>query len=113
MTEKHPNIKRPIETAPKDGTKILLWGTSPKPTIIYWEYGDWYNTDGILQHIPHGYWSPMPENERPQYCCDAFSTRVSKNLFYKHNNTNWFLMFGPEYPQSAIYFCPFCGEKLK
>lgn len=110
MTEKHPNIKRPIETAPKDGTKILLWGASPKPTIIYWEYGDWYNTDGILQHIPHGYWSPMPEEFK--YCCERFFNRRDRGDFYEHVN-KWFVKIRHEDTRTSIDFCPFCGEKLK
>ena len=70
----------PIETAPKDGTRILAFGywtgevngpdEQPTECIIYWRNGrtdypgyEWYvdNTDGYAAWMKPTHWMPLPE----------------------------------------------------
>jgi hypothetical protein len=63
---------QPIETAPKDGTQILLWitGIEPRPRISFWsERGSesgWYSVQShhfIATIVTH--WMPLPEAPTP------------------------------------------------
>jgi len=74
MTERNTNSGwRPIETAPKDGKRILIWPTRHGKTgretdsigIVYWHQpanpaakGMWIGT-GRTEHPTH--WMPLPE----------------------------------------------------
>lgn len=94
MSEKYPNIKRPIETAPRDGRQILLWAGKD---------------ENLLIGFSNGYWSQMPEDEEPKYCCPGFS--ANKNIIKKRADDYYIeLAVGGLLHTS---FCPFCGEKLK
>jgi hypothetical protein len=56
-----PNSWQPIETAPRDGTDILVWDRGLF-NIAYWsaEYGRWYNY-AALTYYPT-YWMPLPDH---------------------------------------------------
>ena len=66
---KHDDEWLPIETAPKDGTLILLlWGRNLY--ISKWEFGGWvsyhgihplYDEDGELYRPDASHWRPLPE----------------------------------------------------
>lgn len=81
MTKEHPILYsapmwQPIETAPKDGTRILVVGNGWKyPNILWWSaiHKEWI--DNILDehyrfpdHVAWGYipthWMPLPEAPR-------------------------------------------------
>ena len=53
----------PIETAPKDGTEILVWFDEAKRHFILWWFdGDWRFIGGtITPVIPPSLWMPLPE----------------------------------------------------
>jgi hypothetical protein len=62
---------QPIETAPKDGTQVLLWidGIEPRPRISFWsERGSdsgWYSVQSrhfIATIVTH--WMPLPTAPR-------------------------------------------------
>lgn len=107
MTEKHPNIRRPIETAPKDGTKILLWFSDKYARVCSYTSFGWVADGGAINFIPT-HWSPVPEDEAPKYCCDNF---LRYGDFFK--GCHWPNKIGIPYTHTPIVFCPFCGEKLK
>lgn len=51
---------RPIETAPKDGTKIIVFVPRLGCNIVFYAYpGDWVD-DNFHQYSPT-YWIPIPE----------------------------------------------------
>jgi hypothetical protein len=64
---------QPIETAPKDGTIIWLWGTcesSPqaRPHVGcedmetgFWVPHGWYSNNGNYWIVEPTYWQPLPE----------------------------------------------------
>lgn len=55
---------RPIETGPRDGTRVLLWHRyRPRSSAIgYWSasHGDWMSDSGELQRGFISYWRPLP-----------------------------------------------------
>lgn len=55
---------RSIDTAPKDGTRILLWHRyRPNSSVIgYWSasHGDWMSDSGELQRGFITHWQPLP-----------------------------------------------------
>lgn len=66
---------QPIETAPKDGTRILIYNKgnmNDEPPIASFVRVDWYRTDKKLsgfigfglenkKYFPHSHWKPLPE----------------------------------------------------
>lgn len=56
---------QPIEAAPKDGTRMLLWATRhnmlfPNQEMIVGYYSrGWWAADAVLSHVTH--WMPLPE----------------------------------------------------
>lgn len=54
---------KPIKTAPKDGTEILVWFDEAKRHFILWWFdGDWRFIGGtITPVVPPSYWMPLPE----------------------------------------------------
>ena len=57
-----PSEWQPIDTAPKDGTRVLLWLV---PTAIAmpfgWRGGRWMGDDYPLNMAEPSHWMPMPE----------------------------------------------------
>ena len=59
---------QPIETAPKDGTRILLYGYECETqwNVCYWVteeeqgYTGWYGWDWPAYEVP-SHWMPLPE----------------------------------------------------
>lgn len=54
---------RPIETAPKDGTRMLFRAADHEPAIGWWDYDDWLWDCGIdLCPLPFAptHWQPLP-----------------------------------------------------
>ena len=53
---------KPIETAPKDGTEILVWFDEAKRHFILWWFdGDWRFIGGtITPVIPPNFWMLLP-----------------------------------------------------
>lgn len=53
---------QPIETAPKDGIRILAWDrTIDEATIVTWfpRASNWYDVEGFL--VDTRVWMPLPE----------------------------------------------------
>lgn len=110
MTDQLPNIKRPIETAPRDGTKIFVWGNSKRPVVCYFNGMDWLDTDQNIQCFRRCFWSPMPQEA--EHCCGELSAHVRRTSIGKVGD-GWFLYLRSVPSKINIDFCPFCGERLK
>lgn len=60
---------QPIETAPKDGTPVLLYEPSEDPTVhvAEWGIGDWHlcdfdpGYDLVQRAVNPTHWMPLPE----------------------------------------------------
>ena len=57
---------QPIETAPKDGTKVDLWASGERLTDFYFDGAEWVNDAVSMYHmglypwdITH--WQPLPD----------------------------------------------------
>jgi hypothetical protein len=61
-TEK-PELWQPIETAPKDGTRVLAWDGWSVQTLEYWdgneEWGQVGDSDRLTVSYPT-HWMPLP-----------------------------------------------------
>lgn len=53
---------RTIDSAPRDGTPVLVWGGrhSPKPVIVESD-GEWWNTAGRGLRATPTHWMPLPD----------------------------------------------------
>ncbi len=50
---------QPIETAPKDGSEVLVWGTS-HVYLAWFENGEWWISHRAHVHAPVTHWMPLP-----------------------------------------------------
>jgi hypothetical protein len=57
--EERAQTWQPIETAPKDGTWILVLGGLRPPLAVHWLVGDWVDSYGCTYSPQH--WMPLPE----------------------------------------------------
>lgn len=58
------NQWRLIETAPRDGTRIIVSSFDDEPEMVFWEkYEGWCHWYGSLGFIPT-YWTPVPEKPK-------------------------------------------------
>jgi len=52
---------QPIETAPKDGTRVLLWVVPPRIWMPFeWRGGRWMGDDYPLNMAEATHWTPLP-----------------------------------------------------
>lgn len=59
--ERHArNPWRPIETAPLDGTSVLMATTSGRIDVLWYEAGEWTNGDYYLHPKYVTHWMPVP-----------------------------------------------------
>lgn len=85
------NQWRPIETAPKDGTKILGWRKGCGILLIRWDCAASFLTDDERQHMDEDYLSAM------DWFCADFITGA--RLEGADVPAHWMLL--PEPPQEA------------
>lgn len=53
---------QPIETAPRDGTYVLVWNTlSEAPIIAMYEGAYWEDSYEGCTNIKASHWMPLPE----------------------------------------------------
>jgi hypothetical protein len=69
---------QPIETAPKDGTTVLLWVRGiTHPVVAFWQVGGIISEDGFWLHFLLGqfdfvevkdptHWMPLPTPPEPR-----------------------------------------------
>lgn len=55
---------QPIETAPKDGTQLLLWSNRPTVGAYGQRYQNWFTIPGEYTCRPT-HWMPLPEPPTP------------------------------------------------
>jgi len=108
-----------IETAPKDGTKILL--SQEDKIIIGWcvkVYADCFNqieinhkwmSESLVSTYPT-HWMPLPKLPRKEHKCKdgnflCESTKIG--LVLAHFGVH------PKYARIPVNYCPFCGEKAE
>ena len=58
---------QPIETAPKDGTRVLVHEPGMEPEIAHWSGGVWWIGQSDDFQFPGGitHWMPLPEPPTP------------------------------------------------
>jgi len=111
MADSHPNIKRPIETAPKDGTPIVLWAKYQHPYACKWSYDGWRSLSAdYTASLTGTHWSPMPQES--EHCCELLEKNIACGGIEKRP-TFWIAKMQHYLSRTIIKFCPFCGEKLK
>lgn len=61
---------RPINTAPKDGTRILLWWDGDLAPVAWWEAGEWQYamsdvpfSDVFVRRYQPTHWAPAPSTQ--------------------------------------------------
>lgn len=55
------NEWRSIDSAPRDGSKILLWHLDNNYTIGYFERGHWVVNEDLEYSVPATHWIRLPE----------------------------------------------------
>ena len=58
-----PSSWQPMETAPRDGTSILIWDSSGKCMVFghwYDEWNDWQNDQNLCEIPNPSHWMPLP-----------------------------------------------------
>lgn len=86
MSEKYPNIKRPVETS--------IWAEKD---------------ENLLIGFSNGYWSPMPEDKKSKFCCDNFIKCYTGGHITTRGSNYYFAGYASDF---AMSFCHFCGQKL-
>lgn len=118
MTD-HPNIKRPMDTAPKDGTKFFNWQADDKlnlsPRVVSWKSDQWvahgYTSLGIA-YVPGKYWSPMPKEPEIEYCCSRLMKKLNSRIILKRED-GVVVYVGEKNSAFQVDYCPWCESKLK
>lgn len=95
-----------IETAPKDGTEILLWDSSLPEQILIGKWNNGFYSDDYKVDATH--WMkiqkpPLAEWQEKGMCCETFwdVVRIVEGKTY----------YIEDIPYNII-FCPWCGEKV-
>lgn len=58
---------QPIESAPKDGTRVLLWIEPTKIAMPFmWGNGRWHGDDFPLNMATATHWMPLPDAPKGQ-----------------------------------------------
>lgn len=55
-----PTPWQPIETAPKDGTWVLLYDVCDYMVVAVWDYDGWYDLAEDTAHYHPTHWMPLP-----------------------------------------------------
>ena len=103
---------KPIETAPKDGTNILVYDGKYIRTAT-WEGDRWNSVDLQEFYYKITYWMPLPEPPKKTHYCvqhnwickEVKDTRLQsfkKYVIFHESNFTEVLCCDQ---------CPFCGEK--
>lgn len=108
---------RPIETAPRDGTEIIILVNYPQellPEKVKYEAGEWKNYYEHFRDNQIFAWAPIPENTKKHFCqignqvCE--STLDGKLHFWEDGYHHAYPTAGPR-TLAYVKFCPFCGGK--
>lgn len=73
---------KPIETAPKDGTPLLLFGIYPgDQQPLWWVTGGWQNGRfrGDYATPPPTHWLPLPAPPKPSSCTSSDAIQTGRS----------------------------------
>lgn len=105
-----------ISTAPKDGTKVLLYSKDDESEIIevcYWiEEGiydepGWFCSDEEFCFVHPTHWMPIPD--------PPFTKKICHGAIWEsiHNSDGIYAKcIGVEMGYRSVTFCPVCGESI-
>ena len=107
----------PIESAPKDGTEIIVDTTTEYAndvSLVVWCEADeggpegWWDYWGGL--LEPKYWIPVPKKPVKNHYCRSIqwvcSSNIHGDLVVEHVDRHQ-----AEIPVFHVSYCPFCGEK--
>lgn len=105
------NDWQPIETAPKDGSTILLWGKKYPDHLAFTRWNEESQSWSGPHLTNYTHWTRMPpiprakeEWEEAGYCC--------KNLyFYRNKDDSQRVTISSI--QDELKYCPWCGGKTE
>ena len=98
---------RPIETVPRDGTRVLLL-TDETVVLAKWAYTKWYTDNGsVVWDTGFTHWMPVPKPPKKRHVCCSKDGRwiCSQDI----NDTGLLISTNDSWCQ--INYCPFCGEE--